>query len=480
MQDIPGSRRQRVAHVLIATLSVALVGCPARQIGDLTRNNPCRTEHVVTIDPDGAAIDPTTYQELPQKAFEEQLNTIAAAIGTSGKKKLLVFVHGGLNNREAGQQHVDELQQHMLDAGYYPIFLNWNSDLWSTLGENLVFIRQGRRARYLGPPSAPFMALAGIGYGLLRTPLVLAEMLSSDINATHIQRLAFPGKLNSQALAAEWRQLYKAHDRAAIPLAEGDEQISAWDSATAVIRYALTLPTKIVLSPLIDGLGQGAWQNMLRRTEMLFHRESEFDVRDGRDDQEALRQLIVQGQQGGGYQLFLFLENYMCHHPEIEVTLVGHSMGTIVLNRALRQFPNFPATNVVYMAAACTIEDFRTSVVPFLLNRGSARFFSLMLHPSAEVREWQTSFLDLTPRGSLLVWIDNFLGSPNTTLGRTLGSWENVMQAAHVIPIEMRPRTSFRALCVGENCTEPVTHSSFTKPDVGFWCPEFWQVPPTP
>lgn len=306
-------------------------------------------------------------------------------------------------------------------------------------------------------------------------------MLSSDLNATGIEAVAFPGKRNSEALAGELLALYRNGDPSAIPLSLPPQRIGPWESVGAALRYALTLPTKLLLSPLIDGIGQGAWRNMLRRTQMLFHREDEFDVRDYRHDSERLRQVLTKGPKGPAHNLFLHLEDYLKRHPQIKVALVGHSMGTIALNRVLRQFPNLRVDNVVYMAAACSIDDFRTGVIPYLVTNPEARFYNLMLHPTAEVREWQSSLLDLSPRGSLLVWIDNFLAAPQTTLDRTLGSWENVMQVVYIIPKEVRSRTTLKAFCVGgPDCTAPTTHGAFSSKDYEFWRREFWQVPVKP
>ncbi|MDH4361308.1 MAG: alpha/beta hydrolase, partial [Nitrospirota bacterium] len=249
----------------------------------------------------------------------------------------------------------------------------------------------------------------------------------------------------------------------------------------ALGRYVVTLPSKLLLSPLIDGIGQGAWHNMLRRTQMLFYREEAFDIRDFRDNSPKIRKMLTQGPDGGAYSLFRALRDLLQANPHtLEMTIIGHSMGTIVLNRVLREFPDLPVRNIVYMAAACSIDDFRTSVIPYLLRSENqeARFYNLMLHPDAEVREWQKSFLDLTPRGSLLVWIDNFLSAPQTTLDRTLGSWENIIQATHIIPLDVRPRITLKAFCIGgPTCKAPATHGAFSDKAFRFWRPEFWQIP---
>ena len=146
-------------------------------------------------------------------------------------------------------------------------------------------------------------------------------------------------------------------------------------------------------------------------------------------------------------------------------------------SRLLRNFPELRVRAIVYLAAACTIDDYRASVLPYLARHQETRFYNLSLHPSAEEGEWQKKYLDLPPRGSLLVWIDNFLSDPSSPLDRTLGSWDNVLQVVHVIPQALRARTSLRMFDVGVSRpgpVEPETHGGFSDPRTRFWCPQVW------
>lgn len=461
-------------------LAMLGIGCSHNPIDEALKIQ--LPKHTVTIDPQGNPVDPITFTSLSSDSFQSQLDTIITEIPRSGKKQILVFVHGGLNHQEASLNRVQELlRDDDLMNAYYPIFLNWNSDLIDTSIEDLLYIRQGRMARVWGPLSSPFELLVSVGSGILRTPLVWAQMLSSDMNSTGVKFLQWPGKRNSDVLSNELVDLYQNNGPDAIPIDPGKSDIKVWDKTTALARYVVTLPSKLALSPFIDGIGQGAWHNMLRRTQMQFYREEAFDIRDFRDNSPKIRKMLTQGPDGGAYSLFQALRDLVKSHPDtLEMTLIGHSMGTIVLNRVLREFPDLPVRNIVYMAAACSIDDFRTSVIPYLLRdeNQEARFYNLMLHPDAEVREYQKSFLDLTPRGSLLVWIDNFLSAPQTTLDRTLGAWENIIQATHVIPLAVRPRITLKAFCIGgQTCEAPTTHGAFSDKVYRFWRPEFWQIP---
>ena len=145
-------------------------------------------------------------------------------------------------------------------------------------------------------------------------------------------------------------------------------------------------------------------------------------------------------------------------------------MGAIVLNQIMRQFLQLSCMNIVYMAAACSISEFVESVVPYLREHKRARVYNLCLHPIAE--EIESSALEAAPRGSLLVWIDNFLSSPETTPDRRLGVWENILQATHMIPSDLRGRIYIKGFSAGNNADKPQTHSDFGR--LEFWNPKLW------
>ena len=107
------------------------------------------------------------------------------------------------------------------------------------------------------------------------------------------------------------------------------------------------------------------------------------------------------------------------------------------------------------------------------------QFYDLCLHPTAELIE--TNAADIPPRGSLLVWIDDFLEEPATPLDRTLGRWENLVQVPYVIPPKLRGRFSIKAFSLlrhGTSCLEggdpqPQQHGDFSQ--APYWDPLFWQ-----
>ncbi len=153
-------------------------------------------------------------------------------------------------------------------------------------------------------------------------------------------------------------------------------------------------------------------------------------------------------------------------------------MGTMVLNEWLRrdilESKEQLYSNIVYMAAACSVRDFSRSVVPYLQQHKQTNFYSLMLNPTAELLERRRGY-DIPPRGSLLVWLDDFLAEPQAPLDRTFGRWDNIIPAIDVIPKEIRGQVMLKAFALApDDSTDygPQEHGQFRSQP--YWCKDFW------
>src|SRR5262249_14424298 len=116
-------------------------------------------------------------------------------------------------------------------------------------------------------------------------------------------------------------------------------------------------------------------------------------------------------------------------------------------------------------------------------------FYNLTLHETNDIAETCFPVLgDFVYRGSLLTWIDDFLGSTETPLERTLGRDENAIVASRLIPDEVRSRVVLKAF--GRNEAEeklmygpqgiPQAHGDFSNPKFRFWRDGFWGPDPVP
>jgi pimeloyl-ACP methyl ester carboxylesterase len=167
-------------------------------------------------------------------------------------------------------------------------------------------------------------------------------------------------------------------------------------------------------------------------------------------------------------------EAQLAHHCE-NVTLVGHSMGAMIFNHGLRDFPDVHYNNIVYMAAACSIRDFNDTVIPYMERNShqNTQFYGLSLHPRAEDRD--RSVWEWVPRGSLLIWIDEFLGHPESFTDRTLGHFENALLASRLFPPRLQKRIHLTALSTGPGANELDEHGQFSS--MAFWKPELYTEP---
>jgi pimeloyl-ACP methyl ester carboxylesterase len=104
---------------------------------------------------------------------------------------------------------------------------------------------------------------------------------------------------------------------------------------------------------------------------------------------------------------------------EVTVTLVGHSMGAMVINRLLQVSedpslpagsPTLPIERIIYLAPACSINEAEQLLMPYLDRHPNTHFWLFTLNKRDESREIPfRGWAVMVPRGTLLAWIDTFL-----------------------------------------------------------------------
>lgn len=496
---------------------------------DLKTNEPL---NVIELDGNGRMYDlrPTNaHGPLPgsPRVTNYLRDTIWQGFRDSGKTNLLIFVHGGMNSRDVGLKHyLDDYKQ--ID-GYYPVFVVWPSGPWSTYVEHLLWVRQGikmetKKEKAFSLLTVPFMLVADLGRAVTRLPMVIANNTRSDFETITPIR-----KQDRATMVKDYQELTTNNYHVHIE----DDYSRTLDRLLRDVSYMATLPVKYVVSSLIDGLGKGAWDDMLRRTETAYpgrmeewltNRSAAVQAQQNTNlaaqnesitppgQSKKKRKRLERYESAGLPAFFAMLPNIRTTNGATpQITLVGHSMGTIILDRVMRD-TKIDFANVVYMGAACSIEDFSTSVLPYLREHTNTQFYSLSLHPVAEAGEWCLPAADLVPRGSLLVWLDNFLMNPVTEQERTFGRWRNLFRtSATGEPVirrffdnhdseSLKERLHFRAFSVGmggpnemrpekyqwndhrtpkelkERCNTPLAHGDFT--EMPYWSTDFWWKEP--
>ena len=482
------------------------------------------SRHVIEVTSEGFLVDLASQKRgdviKDHSALVQYLQTnIFEGFKASGKKQMLLFVHGGLTDRGIGMRHFTRNYQTILEGEFYPVFVVWPSGWKNTYVEHLLWVRQGLRAETFNEKAfslatSPLVLLADVGRSLTRLPLVIANNSKSDIETVSPIRSREGGAAVEQ---------YQALVRENYLLAIGDDYSLLRDRTVRTTTYWVTLPIKYFIGSLIDGFGKGAWDNMLRRTQVVYPARLDVEaviwtdrLKQSPGSNAAVTQRKLTKRQerrarryaAAGLPVFIeMLRSRRTNDPSQEVALVGHSMGAIILNRVVRD-AKMDFSNIVYMGAACSVEDFSRSVLPYMKQHRQTQFYNLCLHPVAEAGEWYPMFVDLPPRGSLLVWLDNFLSNPVTEQERTLGRWRNLFRSGPTgEPIirqffnndgasQLTNRLHFQAFSVGfgdtnglrkikyqwnehpqprtilDRCDHPLSHSEFT--EMPYWKRQFW------
>ena len=447
-------------HIIIVTGN----GEPVRPVACRRRNRNGQWEYKVRLDSFG------TSREEQAKQYDWYLKALVENILKSRHTRLMIFIHGGMNFVSGSAKHAVELvgawkdkaEGFNIDSRGYPIFICWDSPptgyreqvTWVRAGKTEKYGRSvGRRIYALG--TLPLHILADIGRASTRFPAELFEFGYNDLYSidprpfTEFKKMReetqyIRGEIPSPTTHKKIEPTAKRVELDDVPKVPPTPKRYLQDVSTV-----LFFPIRHLSMPLIDGVGVGAWNNMLRHTETMFDRTDT----ETRHQHTPVEEEVANDQTGA---MAMFLAKLRDNRPPsgtYEITLIGHSMGAIIANRILISYPypEFRYSNIVYMAAACSVRDFQNSVVPTLLRNGSSHFYGLSLHPRCEAGEFAIPGrfpLDLAPRGSLLVWIDNIFGNPPSEDQRRFGIYQTAVLSSHNIPEQVREQVSLKCFPV--------------------------------
>ena len=411
------------------------------------------TNHIIAFDEEGRyqrfeLTNVTTASGQPCR----QPPTLGAHVGNiiDGAKRagleLVLIIHGGLVSRTSGLEQAlsiaaaMERDRHQYGYARYPVFLNWRSGGVEAYRDQLLNIRKGERDPVLGRVTAPLVLGSDLLRGVAGTPA----------SAT------LEGKRLVDTLTGELRGCdppSNSSHRVTVVCPRVEEPSGETLETTL---YVAGTPVRIVTAPVINGPGRSAWENMLRRTRNPFWREDGDRVVLG--DLSRSMQMLA-----GDPDLDL---------SRVGLSLIGHSMGTMVASELMYAHPRVKYNNVVFMAAAVSVRDFQHTAAT-VINQGQpgGRFYSLSLLPWREARE--LSVKGLVPSGSLLEWIDEMYETPPTRFERTLGKWENVRHLLHTFRDTLQPAMTFKIF--GTQSGEPSVHGAFNDVSMCFWRDTFWR-----
>ena len=112
------------------------------------------------------------------------------------------------------------------------------------------------------------------------------------------------------------------------------------------------IETTIDTTPFIDAGGKNAWDTMLRRTQTAFQRSHTLDI------EENDKYNVAYSPPDGALSVLMdALSELYSQDSNYVFTLIGHSLGPVMINELIRRYPQLPYPNIVYMAPACSIRD---------------------------------------------------------------------------------------------------------------------------
>ena len=391
--------------------------------------------------------------------YSNHVAEIIESIKKSGRTNILIFVYGGMNSLKETIKKSAILAHDISETSdYYPVMVNWQSSLFDAYFEHLIWIRRGNRSIYLGPPLVPFYLFADLGRAITRLPINLVYQsigIAEDYD--------FKPEINENVIASL--------DEMKLQVSVGKDYTGFWNKAARGVVYSCGFPIRLITTPLIDAGGKSAWDIMLRRTRMAFQKQANGKLN------------ISFSPPDGAMSIFMdALANLYEHDNKYFFTLIGHSLGPVMLNELIRQYPQLPYRDIVYLAPSCTIRDAEYALNPYMLNHTNTTFYNLCLHENAD--KYSMMWYAGIPRGSILEWIDTFLGDPLTSDDLTLGKWSNSLRVLRSINPEFRKHIVIKAFGINDPETntilidEPETHTDFSNPKLRFWEPSFWQVTP--
>lgn len=399
-------------------------------------------DHVIAIGKDGELRDPLTGQETP--STEGYLNNIVEQIKnyaekkTDGEPELLIYIHGGLNTEGSALKRALEKYRLIKDSGKYPVFINWRSGPITTYKDHLWQIRQGEKEESTLKKvfTWPVYLFTDIGNSIVNTPKAWVVSGGHWFDST----FNFKKENVRDDIAA-----LKGTD---IHFNGDDKDVSNWFRH---IQWILTSPSKVVTTPFTYTMAKPAWDVMLRRTSTLFYTQEDLKAPEKKHHPQYSGGQHRERESGSG-ALYQFLEKIE-DETTIDITLIGHSMGAIVVNDIVNLKPNLPYKNIVHMASADSVENLFNKVVPYI-QADHVNFYSLYLHPDNENRE--VSAKGFTPSGSLLTWIDGMFTTPKTVLDKRSGRWDNITRAIKLFPKEVRENMHFTIFGIQKNkeCTK--------------------------
>jgi len=432
----------------------------------------------------GAAPSPPAASAVQDPTLARKDDAYSARIIANFKRErearpnlaLTIFVHGGLNRADSAWARAAAFSADMLREGQYALFVGWNSGGYTNYFDHLFRIRAGEYKPRQALLTSPIVVIGDAARSIVNIPTAWYRTVADPLSVT---------TWYTRSVELEYDQRIRVLDHLQINVSNKPPYRGVGASYWTILN-----PVKLLSAPVVDGFGSGAWDSMLRRTDLVLSKPIAYEGRQPKRSWEELEPAARAAAMPGVGAAFVpetkeladtavtrFLKDWINDESlrGVPITLIGHSMGAIVVNNILARHPALSIDKVVFMGAAARIKDVENGVVPWMRRPGNDRseFYNLSLDPYREIGE--NEFFDFVPRGSLLHWIDNIFGEVNSFKDRTVGGWWNVVRTAEdVFPEPVRKRVYLTRFPIGAAGMGPQEHGDFDS--YCFWRASYWKA----
>jgi len=397
----------------------------------------------VNVGPGGTFESSGNYQTGPA-----QVDALFAGLAQANPDKVVLHFHGGLVNEERGIDIAKKLTDKYVAAGAHPVTFVWETGLGETLWDNLGEIHSTklfkRILKFVLKRAAKRLNMdVGRGAGKALTDdeaeRLIDGTLQISIDAENAARGSMPIKTEEEAddLCNELRDEmmveieaidgFKAElalaadmegagelvpdlrDKTAPPGARGARlakvAMAVAKVAVAVIKRYIkktdhglhaTTVEELLRAIYVADIGGFVWGSMQRKARLMWRSN------EGRSGDERY---------AGAY----FVEGLVRHlehiNPNLQIDLIGHSAGSIVLGRLLEtvaeRHPNLRFRNIMLMAPAISHKVFRDTYLSNLRLFSGFRMFTM-----SDANEREDALVDRVRRlypSSLLYFISGLL-----------------------------------------------------------------------
>lgn len=428
-------------------------------------------EKMIAVDDEGnpklyAYKDDNNVVQPDAYTYDRQLDQMIDSIRKSKRKKILIYVFGGMNSVDSMVDSAEEIGQAIYSkSDYYPIFINWESTLFECYLDHLFMIRRGAKSYTFGPALSPFYLTVDLGRALTRLPVNMVYQTYGAFSTDD----DFPD-LDKETLD----KINKMKMRVYI----GEDNYPAYYSYLARTSYAAGLPMRVVTTTFLDTCGKSAWDIMKRRSRTAFVKAQPAEISVNKELKIAL------SPPDGAVSLLMDrLVKLYRENPDYEFTAIGHSMGPFIINEMISRYPELPYKNIVYMAPACSVIEAVKPLKPYLERNPKSTFYNLCIHPHRDTQDMM--IYGCLPRGSVLEWIDLYLSDPVGSDDLTLGEWDNAVFLMPRLMDSVQSQVVVKAFGLHDPVTNtinidmPCQHTDFGEPVLRFWEQQFWEIPPS-